>query len=124
MSTYENYGLQSERFKSSAEEIDEIQQRRRKEALAKLAAQIKERIDNENRFHAAMQQAIQECVKNTDSNRLSYLHWIISQMFTRFDYATGLAAINSVNAYNVWSYANTHTKRNVINRPDNQPTPH
>lgn len=123
MRAYQNYDLQHERFKLSAEEIDEIQQRRRKETLAKRAAKIKKEIDDENRFHAAMQHAIQECESNADNNRLSYLHWIISQMFTRFDYETGLAAIHSVNAYNVWSYANTHIKHNVINRSGNHPAP-
>ena len=124
MSAYENSSLHCERLNLPAEQTEKIKKRRSKEALARRAAKIKRKIDNENRFHAVMQQAIQECERNTDSDRLSYLHWIISQMFTRFDYETGLAAINSVNAYNVWSYANTHTKRNVINRPDNQPAPH
>ena len=119
MNTYENYGLQRERFKLSAKEIDEIKQRRSKEALAKRAAKMKRQIDEENRFHAAIQHAIQECESNTDTNRLSFLHWIVSQMFIRFDYETGLAAINSVNAYNVWSYANTHIKHNVINNQEN-----
>ena len=124
MSACENDSLQRECFKLSADQTDEIYKRRRNEALAKRAAQIKKKIDDENRFHAAMQHAIQECERNTDNDRLSYLHWIISQMFTRFDYETGLAAINSVNAYNAWSYANTHTKHNVINRPGNNPAPY
>jgi hypothetical protein len=121
MNTYENYGLQRERFKLSADETDEINKRRWKKALSKRAARIKKKIEDENRFHTAMQDAIQECERNTDTNRLSYLHWIISQMFIRFDYETGLAAINSANAYNAWSYANSHNKHNVNNKPDLHP---
>jgi len=121
MSAYENDKLQRKCFKLPTDEIDEIHRRRRNEALAKRAAQIKKKIDDENRFHAAMQHAIQECERNTDNNRPSYLHWIISQMFIRFDYETGLAAINSANAYNVWSYANSQNKHNVNNKPDLHP---
>lgn len=119
MNAYESNSLKRDRFISPTDEIDEINKRRWKKALAKRAAQIKKKIDDENRFHAAIQDAIHECENTTDTNRLSYLHWIISQMFIRFDYETGLAAINSVNAYNVWSYANTHIKHNVYNSSEN-----
>jgi len=124
MTSYENYGLKRERFKLSADEIDEINKQRWKKALTKRAANIKKKIEDETRFHTAMQGAIQECERNTDTNRLSYLHWIISQMFIRFDYETGLVAINSVNAYNVWSYVNSHIKHYLNNNPDNHPGQH
>ena len=117
MSAYENYDQQGERFNLSTDERDEINKRHWKKAITKRAAKIKKKIDDENRFHAAMQGAIQACRSNADINRLSYLHWISSQMFTRFDYETGLEAINSDNAYNAWSYANTHTKHKIINKP-------
>ena len=124
MSAYENYGLERERFKLSADEINEIHKRRWNKSLAKRAAKIKKKIDDENRFHTAMQNAIQECERKTDINRLSYLNWIISQMFTRFDYETGLAAINSENAYNAWSYANRHVKQHVDHQPVGHLAPH
>ena len=123
MNAYESNSLKHDRHILPTDEIDEVNKRRRKKALAKRAAQIKKKIDDENRFHAAIQDAIHECKNNTDTNRLSYLHWIISQMFIRFDYETGLAAINSVNAYNVWWYANTHIQQNVNNNPDSHSGP-
>ena len=124
MSAYENNCLPDERFKLSADEIDENYKLYRKKSLAKRAAKIKKEIDDENRFHTAIQNAIHECERDSDLNRLSYLRWIISQMFTRFDYETGLAAINSINAYSVWSYANTHIKHSIKNKPDNHTDPH
>jgi len=37
-----------------------------------------------------------------------YLHWILHQMFSRFDYETGLKAINDKAAYRSWLSANRH----------------
>ena len=81
MSTYENYGQQSERINLSIDERDEIHKRHWKKAITKRAAKIKKKIDDENRFHAAMQDAIQECRSNADINRLSYLHYLVKLMF-------------------------------------------
>ena len=89
------------------EEPDKNIGRRRflKQVVPRKAAEIKEQIDIENRFHAAMR----EIQTTTDADRHSYLHWILSQMFSRFDYGSALDAINDKNAYHAWLYANHRT---------------
>jgi len=44
----------------------------------------------ENRFHKAMQ----KMRTTSNQSRRSYLHWIMHQMFSLFDYESGLHAIN------------------------------
>ena len=73
-----------------------------KRRLKTRAAAIKKQLQTENRFH----KAIQEMHTTSDRYRRSYLHWILLQMFSLFDYETGLQAINDKTAYNSWLSAN------------------
>ena len=86
------------------EKLDKDVGRRRflKQDVPRKAAEIKKQIDIENRFHAAME----EIQTTTDADRRSYLHWILSQMFSRFDYESALHAINDDNTYRAWLYDN------------------
>jgi len=93
--------------KESYEKPDKDVGRRRflKHVAPRKAAEIKKQLERENRFHAAMK----EIQTTTDADRHSYLHWILSQMFSRFDYESALNAINDKNAYHAWLYANHRT---------------
>ncbi len=86
----------------STEEADQRRKRRWKRRLKTRAAAIKRQLQIENRFHKAMQ----EMRTTTDPHRRSYLHWILHQMFSQFNYETGLQAINDTTAYNSWLSAN------------------
>jgi hypothetical protein len=70
------------------------------------AAIIKKQLQIENRFHKAMR----EMHTTTDHYRRSYLHWILHQMFSLFDYETGLHAINDKAAYKSWLSANRKSR--------------
>ena len=85
-----------------AEESDKRRKRRWKRRLKIRAAKIKKQLQIEIRFHKAMQ----EMRTTTDQYRRSYLHWILNQMFSLFDYETGLHAINDQAAYKSWLSAN------------------
>ena len=93
--------------KESYEKPDKDVSRRRflTHVAPRKAAEIKKQLERENRFHAAMK----EIQSTTDADRHSYLHWILSQMFSRFDYESALHAINDTNAYRAWLYANHRT---------------
>jgi len=99
MTDFEEY---SEAQTISAETSDERRRRRWKRRLKTRAAAIKRQLQIENRFHKAMQ----EMRTTSDPNRRSYLHWIMHQMFSLFDYESGLHAINDKAAYNSWLSAN------------------
>lgn len=86
----------------STAEADIRRKRRWKRRLKTRAAAIKKQLQTENRFHKAMQ----EMHTTSDRYRRSYLHWILLQMFSLFDYETGLQAINDKTAYNSWLSAN------------------
>ena len=86
----------------TAEESDKRRKRRWKRRLKTRAAIIKKQFQAENRFHKAMS----EMRTTTDQHRRSYLHWILHQMFSLFDYETGLHAINDKAAYQSWLSAN------------------
>ena len=86
----------------TAEESDNRRKRRWKRRLKTRAAIIKKQLQIENRFHKAMR----EMCTTTDHYRRSYLHWILHQMFSLFDYETGLHAINDKAAYKSWLSAN------------------
>jgi len=86
----------------STEEANQRRRRRWKRRLKTRAAAIKKQLQTEKRFHNAMQ----EMRTTTDSSRRSYLHWIMHQMFSLFDYETGLQAINDKTAYKTWLAAN------------------
>ena len=82
----------------TAEESDLRRRRRWKRRIKVRAAQIKRQLKIENKFHKAMR----EMRTTTDHYRRSYLHWIMNQMFSLFDYETGLHAINDKAAYQSW----------------------
>lgn len=86
----------------SKEEADKRRRHRWKRRLKTRAAAMKKQLQTENRFHKAMQ----EMHTTNDPCRRSYLHWILLQMFSLFDYETGLHAINDKMAYNAWLSAN------------------
>jgi len=86
------------------EDADRRHRRRWKRRLKTRAAAIKKQLQTENRFHKAMQ----EIHTTDDQSRRSYLHWILYQMFSLFDYESGLHAINDEAAYNSWLTANNH----------------
>jgi hypothetical protein len=66
------------------------------------AEKIKRQVQAELNFH----QAMREMRTTSDRNRQSYLHWILNQMFTLFDYESGLRAINDRAAYKSWLSVN------------------
>ena len=82
----------------STEESDNRRKRRWKRRLKVRAAVLKRQLQTENSFHRAMR----EIDTTTDQYRRSYLHWILHQMFSLFDYETGLHAINDKAAYKNW----------------------
>ena len=86
----------------TAEEAELRRRRRWKRRMKIRAAEIKRQLMIENRFHKAMQ----EMRSTTNQYRLSYLHWILHQMFSLFDYETGLHAINDKAAYQAWLASN------------------
>ncbi|MDX2506704.1 MAG: hypothetical protein QNL62_19825 [Gammaproteobacteria bacterium] len=91
----------------SAEESNKRRKRRWKRRIKIRAAIIKKQLQIENRFHKAMR----EMRTTTDQRRRSYLHWILHQMFSLFDYETGLHAINDKAAYQSWLSANEHNNK-------------
>ncbi len=86
----------------TTEESDRRRKRRWKRRLKTRAASIKKQLQTEHLFHKAMQ----EMRTTNDQCRRSYLHWILHQMFSLFDYESGLHAINDKAAYNSWLSAN------------------
>ena len=90
----------------TTEESDDRRRRRWKRRLKVRAAIIKKQFKTENRFHKAMQ----EMHTTNDQDRRSYLHWILHQMFSLFDYETGLRAINDKAGYQSWLIANRQNK--------------
>lgn len=98
MTNYENSSQKRKTLKLSIEEIERRRRRRWKRRMKVRAEKIKRQLDIENRFH----QAMREMRTTTDRYRRSYLHWILHQMFSLFDYETGLHAINDKAAYKAW----------------------
>ncbi len=102
MTIYKKCGTAGTGPRLTAEESDNRRKRRWKRRLKTRAAIIKKQLQIENRFHKAMR----ERYTTTDHYRRSYLHWILHQMFSLFDYETGLHAINDKAAYKSWLSAN------------------
>ena len=90
----------------TAEESDKRRKRRWRRRMKTRAAIIKRQLQTENRFHKAMR----EMHTTTDNDRRSYLHWILHQMFSLFDYETGLHAINDKAAYKSWLSVNRQNR--------------
>ncbi len=102
MTEYNNYDRPSMASRLTTEESDERRRRRWKRRMKTRAEKIKRQLQIEARFHKAMQ----EIRTTTDHYRRSYLHWIMQQMFSLFDYETGLQAINDKTAYQSWLSSN------------------
>ena len=94
-------------FKST-EKLEKIRSRQWKRRLKVRAEKIKRQVQAELKFH----QAMREMRTTSDRNRQSYLHWILNQMFTLFDYESGLRAINDKAAYKSWLSMNLPNNRN------------
>jgi len=92
----------------TAEESNKRRKCRWKRRMKIRAARIKKQLQIENRFHIAMR----EMRTTTDHYRRSYLHWILHQMFSLFDYETGLHAINDKAAYKLWLSENKQSRNN------------
>ena len=108
MTKYNKCGTPGTGSRLTAEESDNRRKRRWKRRLKTRAAIIKKQLQIENRFHKAMR----EMQTTTDHYRRSYLHWILHQMFSLFDYETGLHAINDKAAYKSWLSANRKSRNN------------
>lgn len=108
MTINNNFDQKRQEFRLSAEALDKKRQQRWKRLIKIRAARIKRQLRIENRFHDAMR----EMRTTSDRYRQSYLYWISQQMFSLFDYETGLRAINDTSAYKSWLAENMqHSKR-------------
>ena len=92
----------------SSEKLSRIRRRRLKTRIQVRAEKIKRQLRIENSFHKAMA----ELRTTSDRYRESYLHWILNQMFKRFDYESGLQAINDKTAYKSWLSENISSYKN------------
>ena len=106
MIDYKNNDQKNTAPRLTAEESDKRRKRRWKRRIKTRAAIIKKQLKIENRFHKAMR----EMDTTNDQDRRSYLHWILHQMFSLFDYETGLHAINDKTAYKSWLSANRQSR--------------
>ena len=92
----------------TAEEHERRRRRRWKRRIKVRAERVKRQLNIENKFH----QAMAELRTTSDIYRRSYLHWILQQMFSLFDYETGLHAINDKTAYRSWLSENLGHRHN------------
>ena len=106
MIDYKNNDQKNTVPRLTAEESDKRRKRRWKRRIKTRAAIIKKQLKIENRFHKAMR----EMDSTNDQDRRSYLHWILHQMFSLFNYETGLHAINDKAAYKSWLSANRQSR--------------
>ena len=110
MIDYKNNSQKQTESRLTAEKTDKKNKRRWKRRIKIRAARIKKQLQIENRFHKAMR----EMQTTTDQYRRSYLHWILAQMFSLFDYETGLHAINDKAAYQSWLSANQQNRKHKL----------
>ena len=110
MIDYKNNSQKQTESRLTAEKPDKRNKRRWKRRIKIRAARIKKQLQIENRFHKAMR----EMRTTTDQYRRSYLHWILNQMFSLFDYETGLHAINDKAAYQSWLSANQQNRNHKL----------
>ena len=73
-----------------------------KQALYERAARAKKQFETQQQFH----QIAGSIRDSGDSMRHSYLNWILEQMFSRFDYDSGLQAMLDEKAYLAWRREN------------------
>ncbi|MBT8119667.1 MAG: hypothetical protein KJN89_08115 [Gammaproteobacteria bacterium] len=90
-------------LKASNKRLEKIRRRQWKKRIKVRAEKVKRQVQAELKFH----QAMREMKTTSDRYRQSYLHWVLSQMFTLFDYESGLRAINDKAAYRSWLSLNT-----------------
>ncbi len=98
MTNYNNLNNTATESRLTTKQADLRRKHRWKRRLKTRATIIKKQLQIENHFH----QAIQEMQTTTDQYRRSYLHWILQQMFSLFDYESGLHAINDKATYQSW----------------------
>ena len=110
MIDYKNNSQKQTESRLTAEKPGKRNKRRWKRRIKIRAARIKKQLQIENRFHKAMR----EMRTTTDQYRRSYLHWILNQMFSLFDYETGLHAINDKAAYESWLSANQQNRNHKL----------
>lgn len=108
MTSYKQTDQQRTQLKPSTEKLEKIRRRQWKRRMKVRAEKIKRQVQAELKFH----QAMREMRTTSDRNRQSYLHWILNQMFTLFDYESGLRAINDRAAYKSWLSINVPDNRN------------
>ena len=107
MTSFKSTDQQRAQLKPPTEKLEKIRRRQWKRRLKVRAEKIKRQVQAELKFH----RAVREMQTTSDRYRQSYLHWILNQMFTLFDYESGLRAINDKAAYKSWL---------SVNRPDNK----
>lgn len=110
MNEHKKYNATQTCPRLTTEEADKRRKHRWKRRLKTRAAAMKKQLQTENRFHKAMQ----EIRTTNDQYRRSYLHWILFQMFSLFDYETGLQAINDKTAFNSWLSANRRNQNKLL----------
>lgn len=108
MSRVNQVDQQHTKLKPSTEKLAKIRRRQWKRRMKVRAEKIKRQVQAELKFH----QAMREMRTTSDRYRQSYLHWILNQMFTLFDYESGLRAINDKAAYKSWLSANLPNNKN------------
>ena len=108
MTSFKLTDRQRTQLKPSTEKLEKIRRRQWKRRMKVRAEKIKRQVQAELNFH----QAMREMRTTSDRNRQSYLHWILNQMFTLFDYESGLRAINDRAAYKSWLSINVPDNRN------------
>ena len=108
MTSFKLTDRQRTQLKPSTEKLEKIRRRQWKRRMKVRAEKIKRQVQAELKFH----QAMREMRTTSDRNRQSYLHWILNQMFTLFDYESGLRAINDRAAYKSWLSMNLPNNRN------------
>jgi hypothetical protein len=108
MTSINSSDQRSTQLKPSTKRLEEIRRRQWKKRLKVRAEKMKRQVQAELKFH----QAIREMRTTNDRYRQSYLHWILNQMFTLFDYESGLRAINDRAAYESWLSINLPNHRN------------
>jgi len=108
MTSFKSTDQQRAQLKPPTEKLEKIRRRQWKRRLKVRAEKIKRQVQAELKFH----RAVREMQTTSDRYRQSYLHWILNQMFTLFDYESGLRAINDKAAYKSWLSVNLPNSKN------------
>jgi len=108
MTSFKSTDQQRAQLKPTSEKLEKIRRRQWKRRMKVRAEKIKRQVQAELKFH----QAMREMRTTSDRYRQSYLHWILNQMFTLFDYESGLRAINDKATYKSWLSVNLPESKN------------